>query len=229
MLNVEVFMFFFAARSPVFERMFTGSFREATSTEQEVKDVSADVFEEFLYFIYTGDIRNKDFPVEELISVADRYQVSDLMRFCELKLLKSIGDENAEKTFRLANKIHSSNSELKKVAFEVLQSWVKFNSKLFQFLTFLVFRNFNRLKVEMPNDFIDSPEKVFRSLDLKKKLEASLTAEPETEDTSDENEDVALTESIPTFSSASTFEAPSLATLSIQSMEDDINELLNSQ
>lgn len=103
--------------------MFTGSFREATATEQEVKDVSADVFEEFLYFIYAGDIRNKeDFPVEELIAVADRYQVTDLMRFCELRLLKSVSDDNAEKIFRLANKIHSGNDELKKVAFEVLQS-----------------------------------------------------------------------------------------------------------
>lgn len=105
--------------------MFTGNFREATAKEQEVKDVSADAFEEFLYFIYAGDLRNKDFPVEELIAIADRYQVTDLMRFCELKLLKSINDDNAEDTYRLANQIQSSNSELKRVAFDVLQSYEK--------------------------------------------------------------------------------------------------------
>jgi BTB/POZ domain len=102
--------------------MFTGNFREATALEQEVLDVSADAFEEFLYFIYAGDLRNKDFPVEELIAIADRYQVSDLMRFCELKLLKCINDDNAEKIFRLANRINPSSPELKKISFEVMQS-----------------------------------------------------------------------------------------------------------
>lgn len=102
--------------------MFTGNFREATAKEQEVKNVSADTFEEFLCFIYAGDLRNKDFPVDELIAVADRYQVLDLIRFCELKLLKSINDNNAENIFRLANKVHSTSDELKKVAFDVLQS-----------------------------------------------------------------------------------------------------------
>lgn len=81
----------------------------------------------------------------------------------------------------------------------------------------------------MPSDFIDAPEKVFRSLELKKKLEASLAAEPETEETSDENDDAALTESIPTFSSISASEVPSIATLSIQSIDDDIVELLSGQ
>lgn len=102
--------------------MFTGNFREATAKEQEIKDVSADTFEEFLYFIYAGDLRNKDFPVDELIAVADRYQVLDLLRYCEVKLLKTINDNNAEKIFRLAHKIHSTSDELKKIAFDVLQS-----------------------------------------------------------------------------------------------------------
>lgn len=116
-----MFQISFSARSPVFEQMFTGSFREATAKKQEILDISPDTFEEFLYFIYAGDLRNKDFPVGELISVADRYQVTDLLKVCEMKLLKNINDDNAEAVFRLANRIQC-NTELKKVAFDVLQS-----------------------------------------------------------------------------------------------------------
>lgn len=101
--------------------MFTRSFRDASAMEQEVLDISADAFEEFLYFIYSGDLRNEDFPVAELISVADRYQVTDLIKVCEMELLKSINDDNAESVYRLANRIQC-NTELKKVSFDVLQS-----------------------------------------------------------------------------------------------------------
>lgn len=101
--------------------MFTGNFSEATSKRQEVKDIDADTFEEFLYFIYTGDLRNEDFPVEDLIAVADRYEVADLMNVCETKLLSSINENNAEFVFRLTNRVQC-NPELKKISFEVLQA-----------------------------------------------------------------------------------------------------------
>lgn len=95
--------------------MFTGGFCEATAKKQEIVDISADTFEELLYFIYAGDLRNPNLPVEELMIVADRYQVSDLIKLCEIKLLKSINDENAEAIYRMANQIQC-NTELKKVS-----------------------------------------------------------------------------------------------------------------
>jgi hypothetical protein len=115
-------MILLVARSRVFSRMFTGDFRETTAKEQEVEDVSASTFEELLHFIYTGDLRDKDFPVEDLLPIADRYEVIDLMKFCDQKLLKSINDENAERIFQLSQKIHVPGSELTKIAFEILQS-----------------------------------------------------------------------------------------------------------
>lgn len=101
--------------------MFTGNFREATELRQEIQDVSADAFEELLNFIYSGHLRNQDFPVEELIIVADRYEVSDLLHACESKLLGNINDDNAEQIFRIANQIEC-NTELKKISFKLLQS-----------------------------------------------------------------------------------------------------------
>lgn len=88
-----------------------------------------------------------------------------------------------------------------------------------KFSTFLVSRNFKRLAVELPAEFIDLPEMLYRSLDLKKKLEASLKIDFESEGTSDDSDEVALTESI-----------SSLATsLSIQSNDDHIIQLLQDQ
>lgn len=110
---------FLSARSPVFERMFNGNFREATSASQEIEDISADTFEEFLYFLYAGDFRNKDFPVDELIRVADRYEVMDLVEACERKLMKEINSQNAEAIYEISNQIRC-DPRLNKLAFDVL-------------------------------------------------------------------------------------------------------------
>lgn len=249
-MNWFLFEYFFfqlliiAARSPVFERMFLGSFREATATELEVKDVSADTFEEFLYFIYAGTLRNKEFPIEELITVADRYEVLDLIKFCELKLIKNVNDDNAEKIFSLAQKIHLPNSELKKIAFEMLQTWVEklkiYEQNMFFVQTWTFYRKFKRWSISMPDKFMNSPEKVFYSLDLKKKLEDIFAVDSETEEASDENNDeYQLTESIPTLSSGDTSTAQSIFSLpysiqsvvtdSIQSIDEDISILLQHQ
>lgn len=101
--------------------MFSGSFREATTKRQVIKNVSADAFEELLSFIYTGELRNEDFPIDDLISIADYYEVKDLVKVCEAKLLKDVNEDNAEIAFCIASNIEC-NSELKKIAFQILQS-----------------------------------------------------------------------------------------------------------
>lgn len=109
------------ARSPVFERMFTGSFREANGTVQEIKDITAAVFEELINFCYAGRLANTDFPAHELILVADRYQIPDLVKLCELKLLNEVTSETAEEIYFLVSQI-PCHTQLKKTAFNTLQS-----------------------------------------------------------------------------------------------------------
>lgn len=101
--------------------MFNGDFRESKAEHQEIKDVPLGIFEEFMSFLYSGSLRNEDVPVDELIIVADRYQVPDLLQVCEAKLMRNINSDNAESIFRIASSIQC-NSELKKVSFHVLQS-----------------------------------------------------------------------------------------------------------
>jgi hypothetical protein len=101
--------------------MFTGDFAESTAMQQEVKDVSAEAFEGLLHFIYTGNLPNDDVPIDEMITIADRYGVSDLVKLCETKLLLRIDSDNAEQIFRLTSSIQC-NEEIKKTAFDILQS-----------------------------------------------------------------------------------------------------------
>lgn len=101
--------------------MFIGSFQESTAAKQEIKDISADIFEEFLYYLYAGELRNPETPAEELIVVADRYEVADLLQMCEAKLMQSINDDNAESIFRLTSSIDCS-PQLKRNSFEILRS-----------------------------------------------------------------------------------------------------------
>ncbi|CRK90613.1 CLUMA_CG004315, isoform A [Clunio marinus] len=153
--RLEVHKAILAARSPVFERMFTGDFRESASKVQEIKDVSPDIFEEFLFFLYTGELRNDDTPFEDLIIIADRYQVTDLLKHCESKMLKNINGENAETIYRITNSIQC-HTQLKQISFDMIQN------------------SFKNYALTMPNSFFAQPDKVFRSIDLKKELLNSL-------------------------------------------------------
>jgi BTB/POZ domain len=110
-----------AARSPVFLKMFTGNFQEKNGKQREVLDASKEAFGELMRFIYTGEVLDFENHVEELLALADRYEVTDLQKICELKLMANLKDENAESIFQLAHQ-HQCNGELKQAAFSMLQS-----------------------------------------------------------------------------------------------------------
>lgn len=109
-----------AARSPVFCKMFTGDFTEKNGSEREILDVSKEVFAELIRFMYTGEIEDLEGNVNELLCIADRYEVLDLQKMCELKLMSKLNDDNAEDVFQLAHS-HNCNNEMKKVSFQMLQ------------------------------------------------------------------------------------------------------------
>lgn len=71
-----------AARSPVFAAMFHTDMIESRSRRVQVDDVPANVFDVFLRFVYTGQLAHGA-DDDELLRVADRYQVETLRRLCE--------------------------------------------------------------------------------------------------------------------------------------------------
>ncbi|CRK97021.1 CLUMA_CG010335, isoform A [Clunio marinus] len=138
-------------RSPVFKRMFAGNFKERTSSSQVISDVSAEVFDEMLHFMYKSKISNLE-HAEDLLAVADRYQIDDLKAIIENHLFHKLEDDNAHRFFQLAHR-HNCCNEFKKECFEVLE------------------RLFNDINHILPEEFLNQPEKVREILDAKANFE----------------------------------------------------------
>ena len=80
--SVAAHRFLLAARSPVFAAMFNSGMEETQTGQVRLEDaVNLDTFRHFLHFLYTGMLEasaNK----EEILVLADKYQVDTLMDLC---------------------------------------------------------------------------------------------------------------------------------------------------
>ena len=83
------------ARSSVFDAMFTHRLTESNTGLVPIEDCEPNIFEEFLFFLYTGKIQQLSIEnVCELYYVADKYQVSELKEECVNFLKKSLTIES---------------------------------------------------------------------------------------------------------------------------------------
>ena len=105
-----------AARSPVFRAEFTKEESKKTNTCQiQIDDVDASSLEQFLHFIYTGEFLHFDYtgkpmtPLlanENLLKLANRYQLKTLENLCQVALL-----EVAEKMAHFVAHLRSSDEQ----------------------------------------------------------------------------------------------------------------------
>ena len=72
-----------AARSPVFNAMFSNAMTESTSGIVNITDVDPDVLEQLLRFMYTGELHHSASCSKRLAAVADKYQVETLQNLCQ--------------------------------------------------------------------------------------------------------------------------------------------------
>jgi len=98
--------------------MFTVDLKERKSNKVTLKNVSKDVFKNFLKFLYTGETGDIDI---ELLKFADKYQVADLKTAYESTMLKNLSSENAADVFQRAHR-HHLPGELKKAAFDLINA-----------------------------------------------------------------------------------------------------------
>ena len=89
-------------RSAVFAAMFRTDMREKQNKEVEIEDIDADVFSNFLRFIYTGSCQVED-KTTELLACADKYGLEDLKTMCGQYLEQNLHLENAVDTLILAD------------------------------------------------------------------------------------------------------------------------------
>ena len=84
-----------AAHSPVFARMFEHDMKEGDTNEVIITDVSPDILQEMLTFMYTNSAPNIHRIGQSLLYVADKYQVDELVARCEHILSYNITVENS--------------------------------------------------------------------------------------------------------------------------------------
>ncbi|CAD5208179.1 unnamed protein product [Bursaphelenchus xylophilus] len=91
-----------ARASPVFERMFLSCFKEATDGILQLQD-DPEAVEFVLKYMYMKT-RVENFEMaREVVVIAHRYEMNDLVDECELVLFENVCLENARETFLLAN------------------------------------------------------------------------------------------------------------------------------
>jgi len=88
-------MFVLAARSPVFQAMFTNDHKEAITKTVHIKNLSSNVVKDMLFYIYTGNTSNLAQGASELLGAADQYQLDLLKCLCEEKLCSTTSLDNA--------------------------------------------------------------------------------------------------------------------------------------
>ena len=82
-------------RSPVFRAMLDSGMMEGQNGRVKVEDAELVTLREFLQYLYTGKIGPDFKDYKELMILANKYQVEDLMEETSSKILESLTEDNA--------------------------------------------------------------------------------------------------------------------------------------
>lgn len=98
-----------AARSSVFAAMFKHETSEKQTGIVKITDCDSDSFQEFLEFLYSGQLENVSFrSALQLYKTADKYNVQELKRFCVEHMEHNLKVENICDVFALAEEYDES-------------------------------------------------------------------------------------------------------------------------
>lgn len=103
-----------AAKSEVFDAVFTDDTQVTSSPLSKIKNFSVGAFEDFLCFFYSSRVMHKVNALELLI-LATEFKVPDLKSTCEEILMETLNSDNAWEIFNFAS-AHKSEV-LRKAAF----------------------------------------------------------------------------------------------------------------
>ncbi|CAD6244156.1 GSCOCG00013274001-RA-CDS [Cotesia congregata] len=98
------------------------------TSEILVPNVKADIFEKLLEFIYTDQVRELDEFAENLLEVAQKFQVKELKHICEVSLSQFLSAENALRTLTLAKRRNSQKLADYVINFITVNATEVFNS-----------------------------------------------------------------------------------------------------
>ncbi|KAL3682621.1 hypothetical protein R1sor_000643 [Riccia sorocarpa] len=102
-ISVYAHRFILAGRSKVFQRMFDTEMNEKKSGIIRVEDTLAPVLRSLVNYCYTAEIKfTEEAPTDELLKVAEKYDIEDLKAVCEDELSENISKDNLSKRVTLA-------------------------------------------------------------------------------------------------------------------------------
>merc|ERR1719347_1646428 len=88
--------------------MFSHDMQESRHSEVEIEDLQADTVRLMLQNIYSGQLDPSSIT-KELLSAADKYQLSQLKKACELSLSRNIDTSNCVEFLILAD-VHTADT-----------------------------------------------------------------------------------------------------------------------
>ncbi|XP_065207935.1 speckle-type POZ protein-like [Planococcus citri] len=106
-----------AARSPVFAAMFTHDMKETRLNQVNISDMTPEIFEAFLRYMYTDETPDVKM-VRDLLVAAEKYNVDSLKLLCEEMILKNLSLENATDVLVFAD-LHRAEQLKKHVMFYI--------------------------------------------------------------------------------------------------------------
>lgn len=83
----------------------------------ELKDVTQDIFDEVLRFVYTAKISDPNTVTNDLLAAAERFRLPDLKKRCELLLGNLLKVENVVNTLVFADQHQASYLKIKSIDF----------------------------------------------------------------------------------------------------------------
>ena len=92
-----------ASQSPVFKKMLVSDMKEKKTSVIEIPDVDHAVISDMLEYFHTGSAPNLDTYVKELLNIADKYELPQLLAKCEEKLKSELKVDNAIEVLILAD------------------------------------------------------------------------------------------------------------------------------
>jgi len=113
--DIRVHKSVLVARSPVFKAMFSTEMKEKKENEIDMTDATVIAIKEMKKFMYLGIIAEEFQETEELMKLADKYEIEDLRIECTQILLKSINNNNVFK-LGILGEIYNSNELVRNCA-----------------------------------------------------------------------------------------------------------------
>lgn len=93
-----------SAHTPVFDAMFNGGFEETNIHELPITDATFERFGQIILYIYSGKVTISGENVAEILNLANKYNLPEIMSSCSSFLTNHLDEENAIDCLDLARK-----------------------------------------------------------------------------------------------------------------------------